>query len=163
VAAAIAAVTACGALAVLGLGELRFTHAEEIFPAATLLGLLGSTKQLPAGTEVSYADDPFLGAEVASMGANIQWDLFRYGNKHLVRMLYNEKQAIAFHGEGGPEFRAAVAAVTARLAAALDAGGRTLASVAAVPGGGDGLPLAEPGSGGGQLVESLGSQRQASL
>lgn len=71
---------------------LRFTHAEEIFPLATLLQLPGSTKQLPAGTEFSYAGDPFRGARVAPMGANILWDLFRKGSAYLVRMLYNEKQ-----------------------------------------------------------------------
>jgi hypothetical protein len=72
--------------------DLRFTHAEEIFPLATLLQLPGSTKQLPAGTLFSYANDPFRGAQVAPMGANIQWDLFKRGNTYLVRMLYNEKQ-----------------------------------------------------------------------
>jgi hypothetical protein len=70
---------------------LRFTHAEEIFPLATLLGLPGSTRQLPAGTEFSYANDPFRGADVAPMAANIQWDVFRDGSTYLVRMLYNEK------------------------------------------------------------------------
>ena len=71
---------------------LRFTHAEEIFPLATLLQLPGSTKQLPAGTLFSYANDPFRGAKIAPMGANIQWDLLKNGNTYLVRMLYNEKQ-----------------------------------------------------------------------
>jgi hypothetical protein len=72
--------------------ELRFTHAEEIFPLATLLQLPGSTKQLPAGTVFTYANDPFRGAQIAPMGANIQWDMFKKGNSYLVRMLYNEKQ-----------------------------------------------------------------------
>jgi histidine phosphatase superfamily protein (branch 2) len=72
--------------------DLRFTHAEEIFPLATLLGLPGSTKQQPTGTLFTYRNNPFRGAEVAPMGANIQWDLFRRGNSYLVRMLYNEKQ-----------------------------------------------------------------------
>jgi hypothetical protein len=72
--------------------DLRFTHAEEIFPLATLLGLPGSTKQLPDGTLFTYANDPFRGARIAPMGANIQWDLFAKGGTYLVRMLYNEKQ-----------------------------------------------------------------------
>jgi hypothetical protein len=72
--------------------DLRFTHAEEIFPLASLLGLPGSTKQLPEGTLFTYANDPFRGAEVAPMAANIQWDLFSNGLTYLVRMLYDEQQ-----------------------------------------------------------------------
>jgi hypothetical protein len=47
------------------IADLRFTHAEEIFPLATLLGLPGSTKQLPARTEYTYADNSFRGADIA--------------------------------------------------------------------------------------------------
>lgn len=71
---------------------LRFTHAEEIFPLATLLGLPGSTKQEPVGTEYTYADNSFRGANIAPMAANIQWDVFSNGKTYMVRMLYNEKQ-----------------------------------------------------------------------
>jgi hypothetical protein len=71
---------------------LRFTHAEEIFPLAALLQLPGSTKALPSGTLFSYANDPFRGAAIAPMGANIQWDLLKSGSTYLVRMLDNEKQ-----------------------------------------------------------------------
>lgn len=70
---------------------LRFTHAEEIFPLATLLGLPGSTRQQPVGTEYTYADNSFRGASVAPMAANIQWDVFRRGSTYLVRMLHNER------------------------------------------------------------------------
>lgn len=84
--------------------DLRFTHAEEIFPLATLLGLPGSTKQLPQRTLFTYANDPFRGAEIAPMGANIQWDLFTNGRTYLVRMLYNEKET-AFRPSCAPIHR----------------------------------------------------------
>ncbi|MCX5140605.1 histidine-type phosphatase [Streptomyces sp. NBC_00338] len=72
--------------------ELRFTHAEEIIPLAALMGLPGSTEAVSPRKPYTYADNPWRGASVASMATNIQWDLFRKGNKYLVRMLYNEKQ-----------------------------------------------------------------------
>ncbi|MGW1671150.1 histidine-type phosphatase [Streptomyces sp. NPDC002324] len=72
--------------------ELRFTHAEEIIPLAALMGLPGSTKGAAAGRPYTYADNPWRGADVAPLGANIQWDVFRKGSTYLVRMLYNEKE-----------------------------------------------------------------------
>ncbi|MEU1468800.1 histidine-type phosphatase [Streptomyces sp. NPDC005761] len=72
--------------------ELRFTHAEEIIPLAALMGLPGSTKPVSEAEPYTYAANPWRGESVASMATNIQWDLFRKGNKYLVRMLYNEKQ-----------------------------------------------------------------------
>jgi hypothetical protein len=63
----------------------RFAHAEKIFPLATLLGRPGSTKQLPAGTEFTDANDPFRGANVTPMAANIQWDVHRDGGTYLGR------------------------------------------------------------------------------
>ena len=69
---------------------LRFTHAEEIMPLAVLLGLPGSTK--PAVSTYSYPNNPWRGASVAPMGANIQWDLYAGHGRYLVRMLYNEKE-----------------------------------------------------------------------
>jgi hypothetical protein len=71
---------------------LRFTHAEEVFPLDTLLGVPGSTIQQPVGDEYTYANNPFRGANLAPMAANIQWDMFSNGTTYLVRMLYNEKQ-----------------------------------------------------------------------
>ncbi|MEV7216557.1 histidine-type phosphatase [Kitasatospora cineracea] len=85
---------------------LRFTHAEEIEPLAALLGLPGSTEQADPAHPYSYADNPWRGAEVSPMAANIQWDLYRStadsadpaagGGKgrpgYLVRMFYNEKE-----------------------------------------------------------------------
>ncbi|MFJ8627008.1 histidine-type phosphatase [Kitasatospora sp. NPDC093550] len=80
---------------------LRFTHAEEIEPLAALMGLPGSTEPAePAGSgePYSYRNNPWRGAEVAPMAANIQWDLFANTPAdgrpatYLVRMLYNERE-----------------------------------------------------------------------
>lgn len=72
--------------------ELRFTHAEEIIPLAALMGLPGSTEPATPDRPYTYADNPWRGASVAPLGANIQWDVFRKGDRYLVRMLYNEKE-----------------------------------------------------------------------
>ncbi|MGW1210571.1 histidine-type phosphatase [Streptomyces sp. NPDC002499] len=72
--------------------ELRFTHAEEIIPLAALMGLPGSTKPAKPGQPYTYADNPWRGANVAPLGSNIQWDVFKKGGQYLVRMLYNEKE-----------------------------------------------------------------------
>ncbi|MGW3105597.1 histidine-type phosphatase [Streptomyces sp. NPDC001100] len=76
---------------VLG-AELRFTHAEEIIPLAALMGLPGSTKAVTVEQPYTYAGNPWRGAAVASLGSNIQWDVYRKGSTYLVRMLYNEKE-----------------------------------------------------------------------
>ncbi|MFG2787375.1 histidine-type phosphatase [Streptomyces sp. NPDC048419] len=75
--------------------ELRFTHAEEIIPLAALMGLPGSTKPATPGVPYTYKNNPWRGANVAPLGSNIQWDVFRKGSRYLVRMLYNEKE-VAF-------------------------------------------------------------------
>ncbi|MEU6369104.1 histidine-type phosphatase [Streptomyces sp. NPDC046931] len=72
--------------------ELRFTHAEEIIPLAALMGLPGSTEPATPGEPYTYADNPWRGASVAPLGASIQWDVFKKGDRYLVRMLYNEKE-----------------------------------------------------------------------
>ncbi|MET9118243.1 histidine-type phosphatase [Streptomyces longwoodensis] len=72
--------------------ELRFTHAEEIIPLAALMGLPGSTVAATPDRPYTYADNPWRGASVSPMAANIQWDVFRKGDTYLVRMLYNEKE-----------------------------------------------------------------------
>ncbi|GGP75847.1 histidine-type phosphatase [Streptomyces melanogenes] len=77
---------------------LRFTHAEEIEPLAALMGLPGSTEPAEAGQPYTYGNNPWRGAEVSPMAANIQWDLFANTppegrpTAYLVRMLYDEKE-----------------------------------------------------------------------
>ncbi|AZP17577.1 histidine-type phosphatase [Streptomyces aquilus] len=72
--------------------ELRFSHAEEIIPLAALMGLPGSTRPVTAQQPYTYGTNPWRGASVSPLGANIQWDVFRKGDRWLVRMLYNEKE-----------------------------------------------------------------------
>ncbi|MFF1403604.1 histidine-type phosphatase [Streptomyces sp. NPDC058294] len=72
--------------------ELRFTHAEEVIPLAALMGLPGSTRPATPGEPYTYAGNPWRGASVSPLGANIQWDVFQKGDRYLVRMLYNEKE-----------------------------------------------------------------------
>ncbi|MCC5476124.1 histidine-type phosphatase [Streptomyces barringtoniae] len=72
--------------------ELRFTHAEEIIPLAALMGLPGSTRPATPGEPYTYADNPWRGASVAPLGANVQWDVYEKDGRYLVRMLYNERE-----------------------------------------------------------------------
>ncbi|WP_416973366.1 histidine-type phosphatase [Streptomyces sp. 4F14] len=72
--------------------ELRFTHAEEIIPLAALMGLPESTKPATPGVSYTYKNNPWRGADVSPLGANIQWDVYQKGTRYLVRMLYNEKE-----------------------------------------------------------------------
>src|SRR5450830_164681 len=73
--------------------KLRFSHAEIVIPMAAMLGLPGMATQLPRATMYNYANNPWRGATVAPMAANIQWDVYTDGKGNtLVRMLYNEKE-----------------------------------------------------------------------
>ncbi|NEB00169.1 histidine-type phosphatase [Streptomyces sp. SID13726] len=72
--------------------ELRFTHAEEIIPLAALMGLPGSTRPATTTHPYTYATNPWRGADVAPLGSNIQWDIYRKGTTYLVHMLYNEQE-----------------------------------------------------------------------
>jgi hypothetical protein len=74
-------------------GDLRFTHAEVIMPFATALGLPGSTEQASEDKLFSYEDNPWRGAKVTPMAANVQWELYEgTDDRYAVRMLYNEEE-----------------------------------------------------------------------
>ena len=73
--------------------KLRFTHAEMLIPLASAMGLPGAQTPLPATTPYSHANNPWRGAQVSPLAANMQWDVYRNdAGQLIVRLLYNEKE-----------------------------------------------------------------------
>ena len=73
--------------------KLRFTHAEEMIPFISQLGIEPAAQQQPLAKPYSYANNPWRGQIVAPMMSNIQWDVYQNAEKRLiVRMLLNEKE-----------------------------------------------------------------------
>ncbi|CAF0764305.1 unnamed protein product [Adineta steineri] len=76
--------------------HLRFAHAETIIPFATLLQIPNfSDKSVHPLDIYTYENNPWRGNKIASMAANIQWEIYQHEEHHdqiLVRMLYNEME-----------------------------------------------------------------------
>lgn len=71
--------------------KLRFTHAEIMIPFASILGLKGTTAQVPMASTYGYDSNPWRGEDISPMAANIQWDVLRGASGGLlVKMLHNE-------------------------------------------------------------------------
>lgn len=73
--------------------KLRFTHAEDITPFTSLLGLKNVYEPVPVANTYTYETNPWRGERVSPMAANIQWDVYTDGAGHvLVKMLHNERE-----------------------------------------------------------------------
>lgn len=72
--------------------KLRFAHAEIVVPFASKLGLRDVLVQVPSAETYSYETNPWRGASVAPMAANVQWDVYAKGDALIVKMLYDEKE-----------------------------------------------------------------------
>ncbi|SMC18067.1 hypothetical protein SAMN02745857_00465 [Andreprevotia lacus DSM 23236] len=73
--------------------KLRFAHAEITIPFASIMGLKNVLLQQPKATAYRYSNNPWRGAYVSPMAANMQWDVYSDGKGGLlVKMLYNEQE-----------------------------------------------------------------------
>lgn len=69
--------------------KLRFTHAEAIFPFATLLGIPQTSK---TSSSVYTYHKNWKASAIIPMSANIQWVLYSNGSDYLLKALLNEKE-----------------------------------------------------------------------
>jgi hypothetical protein len=73
--------------------KLRFGHAETTMPLATLIGLKDLIAPLLPSQAYAYETNPWRGALLTPMAANMQWDVYRNADGEiLVKMLYNEME-----------------------------------------------------------------------
>ncbi|MEN3110223.1 histidine-type phosphatase [Uliginosibacterium paludis] len=73
--------------------RLRFSHAENLIPFITAMGIEGAATQLPKAQTYSYDNNPWRGETVSPMATNVQWDVYRdSAGTLIVKMLFNEKE-----------------------------------------------------------------------
>ncbi len=73
--------------------KIRFAHAEQLIPFATILGIKDAATPLPKSVPYSYKTSNWRGEYVTPMAANVQWDV--YANDKggmIVKMLHHEKE-----------------------------------------------------------------------
>lgn len=72
--------------------KLRFAHAETLIPFTSKVDV-EDADDVDDDKIYSYSNNPWRGAKIAPMAANIQWDVFKNSaGKILVRQLHNEKE-----------------------------------------------------------------------
>lgn len=74
--------------------RLRFTHAEDMIPFATIMGIDGAATQLADASTYTYGNNPWRGETVSPMATNIQWDVYQSSSDGslIVKMYFNEKE-----------------------------------------------------------------------
>lgn len=70
--------------------QFRFTHAEAIAPFAAILNLRGANE---SANEIQSFSNIWSPSEVMPLSANVQWIFYKKGNKYLVKILLNEREA----------------------------------------------------------------------
>jgi len=73
--------------------RLRFSHAENLIPFITAMGIEGAVTQIPKAQTYSYDNNPWRGETVSPMATNVQWDVYKNtAGTVIVKMLFNEKE-----------------------------------------------------------------------